>query len=311
MPHPDKDALPATPAEEPVSEQADLTGRPVTIGLVYARNRGAEIQLSTRAQRMTRKGRPIELRSLEKSVQFLRMVSWRGMMALPALYTFYAATIEDSRCHIDGFAGLVTRSFLKFTSLNTIALVCRTAFDHEAKGASLTGKGFAKISDPILLEHADYWAKRSGLPVEDATRALRLLRRVFGDCSKTDTDLLAGASTLGKRIGLLKQYAHRHAAHSSQENFSVAIHDMGHVVAALTVISQIINTFDDSTLPKAYHDDLDEASATAAAALFPSVTVPRLFKHIKVETAGACWRFEVDGGQQLLHERLPYLTGWQ
>lgn len=66
-----------------------------------------------------------------------------------------------------------------------------------------------------------------------------------------------------------------------------------------------------NSLPKTYFDDLDEASAAAAAALFPSVTVPRLFTHIKVEqSAGACWKFGVDVGLQMLHTRLPYLTGW-
>ena len=83
------------------------------------------------------------------------------------------------------------------------------------------------------------------------------------------------------------------------------------MVAALTIIGEIIRSFDDPTELPTYYDTLDQASLIAARKLFPALPDIRLFQNIKVEMQSRlCWQWETDRGLQMLLEQLPYAIGW-
>ena len=138
-----------------------------------------------------------------------------------------------------------------------------------------------------------------------------LLRSVFQDCAKHETRLLAASAPLGRRIALLKQYADHAAAHLSLDNYEFSTLDCGHVVAALTVIGEIVRSFDDPDSQATYFDTLDEGSLNAARQLFPATPDLRLFGNMQIEMQSRlCWQFDVDLGRQMLLEKLPYAIGW-
>ena len=185
--------------------------------LVITVDKSEERRLADRARRLKRSGQPIRLTPLEQTVQFLRGVHSRATLALPAFYLFCGAKAEGNvPCVIAGYPGFVLRHSIEFSSIGTVSLSCRKAFDHAAAG--LTGANFARIPDETLTEVGEYWSEKSNRSVQDAFTALGLLRSVFRDCAKTDTQLLAAVAPLGRRIALLKQYANRSAAHLSLEN---------------------------------------------------------------------------------------------
>jgi hypothetical protein len=198
---------------------------------------------------------------------------------------------------------------IRFSSIATVTLSCRKAFDHGAKG--LTGSNFAKNTDKILESVAGYWSGNSGQSLQEAFAALSLLRVVFRDCAKTDSDLLKGATPFGRRVGLLKQHADRSAAHISLETYEFSILDCAHVVAALTVIGEIIRTFDGPDARTTYFDTLDEASFSAAGQLFPAIPDRRLFRDIKIGMhSRLCWEQGLERGRQMIFEQLPNALGW-
>jgi hypothetical protein len=278
--------------------------------LVITVDRTAERALAERAQRLKPTGPPIRLTPLEQSVQFLRGVHSRATMVLPAFYLYHGAKTDgDPPCAIADYPGLVLKRSIEFSSISTISLSARKAFDHAATG--LTGANFAKNSDEALTKVAEYWSKKSNRPVQEAFAALYLLRLIFRDCSKTEAILLNATAPLGRRIALLKQYANRSAAHLSLENYEFSTLDCVHVVAALTVIGEIIRSFDDPDSPATYFDTLDEASLSAARQLFPATPDLRLFGLMEIEVQSRlCWQFGVEGGRQMLLEQLPYAIGW-
>jgi hypothetical protein len=232
------------------------------------------------------------------------------MMTLPAFYLFFGANADgDKPCAIEGYPGVVLKHSVKFSSVGTVTLSCRKAFDHGAKG--LTGANFGKNSDETLAKVAEYWSRNSGRSFEEAFAALDLLRSIFRDCAKTDTALLSAAAPLGRRIGLLKQHADRSAAHLSLESYEFSTLDCAHVVAALTVIGEIIRSFDGPNAQPTYFDMLDDASLSAARQLFPGTPDIRLFKHMKIEMESRlCWQWGVERGRRMILEQLPYAIGW-
>jgi hypothetical protein len=266
--------------------------------------------LSDRAMRLKPSGPPLRLDPLTSAVQFLRGVSSRATLSLPAFYLFLGSSVEGREpCSVPAYPGIVLTHWVRFSSINTITLSCRKAFDHAATG--LTGAVFAKTSDSVLHAVADYWAKSSGRPVDEALSALVLLRAVFGTCSRTSAVLLNSESTLGKRVGLLKQHADRTAAHLSLESYEFSQVDCAHVVAALTLIGEVIRTFDDASSGPDYYNGLDQAALAAAKAIFPKTPDLRLFGHINIaRQAQWCWKHDHAVGQQMLLERLPYAIGW-
>jgi hypothetical protein len=191
--------------------------------------------------------------------------------------------------------------------LNTIALACRKAFDH---GRGLTGAAFGRISDLTLEKHAEHWARYSAQNKEDAYIALHFLRTFFAKCSKKPDALFKEGTTLGRRIGFVKQYADRSAAHLSLEYYEFDTLDIAHVVAALTLVGSIICSFDNGAPPE-YFNQIDEAAFDAAVALFPDTPRIRLFEHMKVEMqARLCWQWGEERGMHMLTEQLPYAISW-
>ncbi len=278
--------------------------------ITLALDKSAERELADRAERLKSRGQPVQLKPVEQAVQFLRGVKSRATLALPAFYLFLGARAEgDKICSIEGYPGVVLRHVMEFSSIGTVSLSCRKVFDHKAGG--LSGGYFAKCTDETLEKVAQYWSTNSRRPIHDSLAALVLLRTIFQDCAKTDTQLLTSSAPLGRRIGLLKQYANRAAAHLSLESYEFSILDCAHVVAALTVIGEIIRSFDNRQAQPTYFDDLDEASFSAAKQLFPATPDLRLFEHIKIEMQSRhCWQWGTERGRQMLLEQLPYAIGW-
>ena len=231
-------------------------------------------------------------------------------MALPAFYLFHGASAHgDQACAIAGYPGVVLKHAIEFSSIGTVSLCCRKAFDHGTNG--LTGANFAKNTDETLEKVAEYWSTNSSRSFQEALAALDLLRSIFRDCAKTDRALFNAAAPLGRRIGLLKQYADRSAAHLSLESYEFSTLDCAHVVAALTMIGQIIRSFDDPHAQPSYFDKLDEASLSAVRQLFPATPDIRLFQDIKIEVQSRlCWQWGTERGLQMILEQLPYAIGW-
>ena len=83
------------------------------------------------------------------------------------------------------------------------------------------------------------------------------------------------------------------------------------MVAALTVIGEIIRSFDDPHAEATYFDTLDEASLSVARQLFPTTPDIRLFQEIKIEMQSRlCWQWGTEQGRQMILEKLPYAIGW-
>jgi hypothetical protein len=261
---------------------------------------------------MTSRGAPIELDAVGRSIHFLRGVNSRAMMTLPVFYLFLGANTGGDRggeyCAIEGYPGVVFCHAVRFSSVGTVSLSCRKTFDHGAKG--LTGGNFGKSSDETLRGVAEYWSENSGESFQDAFAALNFLRSVFRDYARTDRDLLNHVDPLGRRVGLLKQHADRAAAHLSLQGFEFSILDIAHVVALLTVIGEIIRTFDGPDERGTYFDTLDEASFVAAQRLFPAIPKPRLFQGVKIGVkVRVCWEGDIEQGRETLR-RLPQEMGW-
>lgn len=113
--------------------------------LILNFNDSTEIEVAKRAERLTRRTPPTSIGDIGTSVQFLRGVGSRATYALSSFYLLISADIEGkNHCTIAGHAGKVFQSQVRFSSLNTIALACRKAFDH---GKGLTGATFGRVSD--------------------------------------------------------------------------------------------------------------------------------------------------------------------
>lgn len=120
---------------------------------------------------------------------------------------------------------------LEQSSLHTIALACRSIFD--ASNTHLGGKRIANLNDTALTSVAQYWSERPERPIEEAIKALNLLRKLFVQCAQPEKLLIDKSSLLEQRIALLKFYAYRHAAHISLEDYLFDVVDLIHVVAAV------------------------------------------------------------------------------
>jgi hypothetical protein len=280
--------------------------------LFFRFDKTAELEVADRASRLTPVSEPPQLNEVERAIHFLRGVGSRASMALPAFYLFHGTNANAGQTGlITGYAGQVFRLGVQFSSLGTISLCCRKAFDHAANG--LTGANFARTSDDALLTVAEHWSTWSSRPHEDAVSALRFLRLVFRTYAKTSTStglFHSGSTSLGRRIGLLKQYADRSAAHLSMQDYSISTLDCSHVVSVLAIIGEIIRSFDDPTSQSDYFDKLDEASLCAARQLFPATPEIRLFEGMEVEMqARLYWQWGAERGLQSL-ENVAYATGW-
>lgn len=271
-------------------------------------DRIAASEVAGRAERLMPSDVQQKLKGVLASIHFLRGVGSRATFALSSFYLVMATSVQGSnRCTITGYPGKVLQSQLHLSSLNMMALACRKVFDH---GKGLTGAAFGRIDESTLERHAEYWAKNADRPKEDAYRALHFLRSFFAKCSKKPDALFKEGTTLGRRIGFIKQYADRSAAHLSLEYYEFDYLDLAHLVAALALIGSIICSFDHGS-PSEYFNEIDEAAFTAAEALFPDIPKVRLFEHMDVNMqARLCWQLGEDHGMHMLTEQLPYAISW-
>jgi hypothetical protein len=244
-----------------------------------------------------------------ETIQFLRGVGSRACQLLPALYTQLGASTTAA---LKGkpYWQTVQAASSEFSSLQTISLGCRAVFDDGRN--RMTGKRFARITDGTLFSVAEYWATSSKRPVEDAARALRLLRDLFERCAQPKKLLLNASSLLERRVGLLKYHADRAAAHITLEPFLFHLLDLIHVVAAVTVVGAIIVDFDDSTRGDRYFDSIDEGAFEAAKSIFPAFPGgQRLFHNFHVHEQGSLyWKIEELGGLNMLLYQLPSALGY-
>lgn len=82
-------------------------------------------------------------------------------------------------------------------------------------------------------------------------------------------------------------------------------------MAALTMIGEIVRSFDDPSMPSDYFNTLDKASFAAAKHLFPGLPDLRLFGHINIEMQSRlCWQFGIEQGRHMLLQQLPYAISW-
>lgn len=135
------------------------------VKLALTIDKNSRNELLSRADRMSVDREPFALEPLEQSVHFLRGVNSRASFCLPAFHQLLAASSAKDQLK-GNYPLAVSASYTEFSSLNTISLSCRKAFDHAARG--LTGAKFAKTSDEVLKKHAEYWANGSGRGVEEA-----------------------------------------------------------------------------------------------------------------------------------------------
>ena len=278
--------------------------------IVFMLNDKARDELVDRSQRMIPTGPPLRLIGVDRSIQFLRGVFSRSSLCLPAFYYFLGAASahEDAKSSKD-FPFKVAQSYSEFSDLNTITLSCRKLFDHSTK-PDLTGANFSKTTDDVLIQHAEYWSKKSARTAEQALTALKFLRQVFAKCSKTHTDLLQESTQLQRRIGILKQHADRAAAHLSLENYAVTIQDLVHFVGAGAIIGEIIRSFDNPSLTGSYFAQVDAASYQVAKRVFPQIAKFQLFAKMNIEMqARLYWECAGDDGIQMLLNELQYALG--
>jgi hypothetical protein len=167
------------------------------------------------------------------------------------------------------------------------------------------------VSDGTLSSIAIHWARFSKRPVEDALKALGLLRDVFRLCAQRNEALLDGESLLERRIGLLKYHADHQAAHITLEPYLIETIDIVHVVAAITIVGAIIVDFDQSRLGERYFDLLDAAGWSAAKEVFPALSMERLFARFAIhEQARGYWRHPEYEGLKMITTRLPAAIGY-
>jgi hypothetical protein len=253
---------------------------------------------------------PAELDALNQSIHFLRGVSTRASLCLPAFHFFVGSIGKPLNDRGENSQStLVSASYMEFSCLNTMTLVCRKVFDHSISG--LTGAKFSKTADDVLTRHAALWAGWSGRSSEDAVTALRFLRSFFAVCSKHTNVLLRSPTALQKRIGLLKQHADRSAAHLSLDSYEIDLLDLAHFVASICLVGEIIRGFDACHLGESYFQQVDRAAADEAKRLFPLSKSSPLFEHVEpVSQARSCWRYGENLGFEMLLEQLPYAISW-
>ena len=263
-------------------------------------------ELSERAIKMARHGPPVQLTELECSVQFLNGVLSKASFLLPAYYSFFATSIDAKKASsIDSYPGAVFQCYMNKSGLSYIALVTRKLFDH-SKNDSLNGAKFAKISDRTLKKHAKRWARFSGRSEQYAINALEILRSFFKVCSQEENDLLKEESRLCKRIGLVKQYANREAAHLTFQGYGVSWLDVLHITASIVLVAEIIRSFDRPEYKEGYYHEINSAAFTAIKQLYPETPELKLFKEIDIsQLAKECVERGEDYSMELIFEKIP------
>jgi hypothetical protein len=269
----------------------------------------ASKNLNARIAELKRRDQRVEMDAVIEGIQFLRGVDSRASHVLPAFYTLVGSSISPKAGSDVQTWKRTQAASLNFSALQTISLICRSIFDDSRKG--MTGKRFANISDVAFASIVEHWSEFSNRPVEDASKALRLLRDLFKLCSQPRKTLLNCKSLLERRIGLLKYHADHEAAHITLEPFLIDIIDITHVVAVISVIGAIIVDFDQPRLGDRYFDSLDEAGWNAAKGMFPDLSTDRLFLRFDIhKQAAGYWKYPEFEGLYMLTTQLPSAIGY-
>jgi hypothetical protein len=268
----------------------------------------ASKNLNARIAELKKRDQYLDMDARLETIQFLRGVGARASQLLPCLYMQLGAS-TTAAAPSQSYATRVQASCLDVSSLQSITLGCRAMFDEGRN--KMTGKRFANITDTTLASVAEFWAAGSRRPIEDATKALNLLRELFLRCAQPKKLLLHKPSLLERRIGLLKYHADRAAAHITLETFLFHLLDLIHVVAAITVVGAIIVDFDASHYGDRYFDSVDEGGWNAAKASFPLLPGKRLFDGFHIHgQASAYWRIQELDGLDMLLNQLPSALGY-
>lgn len=280
--------------------------RKVTLRLTWTDH--APKKLSARIDEFKRRYGYVELDDRVAAIQFLRGTVSRASFVLPALYLSLGARSSSENSERTHWQSVQVAA-LEESSLQTIALACRSIFDDSKN--RLSGKRIARLSDDTLASVAIYWSERSKRSVEDASKALMVLRRLFDRCAQPEKVLLDQPSLLERRIGLLKYYAHRQAAHISLEGYLLDVLDLIHVAAAIILIGAIIVDFDNPWRAENYFDSIDEGGWMAAKEVFPDLPMDRIFKNWNIHQQAALkWQVaHVDGVEYILNQ-LPSAIGY-
>ncbi|MGA7539768.1 MAG: hypothetical protein WBW93_13485 [Steroidobacteraceae bacterium] len=242
---------------------------------------------------------------MAEGIQFLRGAGSRATFMLPAFYMLAGSSYLPTVPGEQPLWRSTQVASLHFSALQTISLVCRSIFD-ESRKKSLTGKLFAKASDQTLEGIAEHWSNFSDQPIEDALKALTLLRDLFRRCAQPKKSLLDGESLLERRVGLLKYHADRQAAHLTLEPHLIGLVDIVHVVATVTIVGTIIVDFDQPRLGPRYFNSLDEAGWNAAKSIFPDLSMARLFHQFDIHAqARLYWRHHQFEGLKMLLTHYP------
>jgi hypothetical protein len=285
--------------EKPLGKQVTLTIRATDF---------ASKNLNARIAELKRRDKPFNLDAVVEGVQFLRGVGSRASEVLPTFYILVGSSTAKAGSEVARWKPTQSAT-LNRSALRSISLICRSIFDDSRKG--MTGKRFANISDATLGAIAEHWSRFSKRPVEDASKALTLLRGVFQLCAQPRKTLLNSESLLERRIGLLKYHADHEAAHITLEPFLLDTLDIVHVVAAIAILGAIIVDFDQPQLGDKYFDSLDEAGWSSAKAIFPEFSMDRLFLRFAVhEQARGYWKHPEFQGLKMLLTQLPAAIGY-
>lgn len=285
-----------------------MSGSKQSIALNITWTDFASKKLSARIEEFKRRNGYFELDDRIAAIQFLRGTASRASFMLPALYLALGARSQPQSAG-KGHWQVVQAAALEQSSLQTITLTCRAIFDDNKN--RLSGKRIARLSDGTLTSVAKYWSDCSKKPQEDASRALEILRRLFSRCAQPEKVLLDQSSLLERRIGLLKYYAHRQAAHISLEDYLFDVLDLIHVTAAIVLIGAIIMDFDAAAHAENYFDSIDEAGWKAAKETFPSLPIERIFKNWNIHQQAALnWKLSYIDGVEYILNQLPSAIGY-
>jgi hypothetical protein len=267
----------------------------------------ARKNLDTRIKQFDRNNGYYKLDSEAAAIYTLRGIEARASHVLPALYLALGAFTlppDPTREHWQ----TVQAEGLEQTSLHTIALACRAIFDEDK--SRLSGKRIARLSDETLASVARHWSGNSRSE-DDAIQALRFFRSLFTRCAQPRKQLTKKPSLLEPRIGLLKYYADRHAAHITEEYYEFAPLDLVHVVAAIVVIGAIIADFDNPRRGDEHFDYIDEAGWRGAKEVFPLLPINRIFSVWRIHRqATVIWREQLRDGVEYILNQLPAAIGW-
>jgi hypothetical protein len=268
----------------------------------------AAANLAARVAKFRKLDQFVEIDGRTGAIQFLRGVSSRASFMLPSLYAQIGSRVPLVGPDIPHWKR-VQAANIEYSSMLALSLCCRAVFDERSK--RMTAKRFADLSDTALGSVADYWADSAKVPVDEAAKALKLLRSLFQRCARPSKLLLDGPSLLEKRVGLLKFHADRQGAHTTLEPYLFDLLDLVHATAAIAVVGAMIIDFDAPWMGTTYMDSVDEGGWQAAKATFPALPGNRLFANFAIhQQAKAYWNITEFDGLEMLLNQLPAAIGY-